>query len=74
MSQGQRFAMLTLAGMGCLSAAAAAFAAAPESVDHRGLLIERVFEAFRSPPAEARPFVRWWWNHDPQKGFREPGI
>jgi len=20
------------------------------------------FEAFRNPPAEAKPFVRWWWN------------
>ncbi|MDD2381021.1 MAG: glycosyl hydrolase [Mariniphaga sp.] len=21
-----------------------------------------LFEGFRDPPAEARPFVRWWWN------------
>jgi len=25
---------------------------------------DELYEAFRSPPAEARPFVRWWWNGD----------
>ena len=23
---------------------------------------DKLYEGFRSPPAEARPFVRWWWN------------
>jgi hypothetical protein len=23
-----------------------------------------LYEAFLNPPAEARPFVRWWWNGD----------
>ena len=21
-----------------------------------------LYEGFRDPPPEARPFVRWWWN------------
>ena len=21
-----------------------------------------LFSGFQNPPAEARPFVRWWWN------------
>jgi len=25
---------------------------------------DELYEAFRDPPAEARPFVRWWWNGD----------
>lgn len=25
---------------------------------------DTLYEAFRDPPAEARPFVRWWWNGD----------
>jgi hypothetical protein len=36
----------------------------PEAVEHRDLPIEKVFGAFKSPPAEARPFVRWWWNNN----------
>jgi hypothetical protein len=23
---------------------------------------ESLYDGFKSPPAEARPFVRWWWN------------
>ena len=23
---------------------------------------EELYDAFTNPPAEARPFVRWWWN------------
>ncbi len=23
---------------------------------------DQLFDSFRNPPAEARPFVRWWWN------------
>ncbi|WP_296635351.1 hypothetical protein [Polaribacter sp.] len=23
---------------------------------------EDLFQKFQDPPAEARPFVRWWWN------------
>jgi len=25
---------------------------------------DALHESFRNPPAEARPFVRWWWNGD----------
>ncbi|MEI6178819.1 MAG: glycosyl hydrolase, partial [Verrucomicrobiota bacterium] len=25
---------------------------------------DKLYEAFLNPPAEARPFVRWWWNGD----------
>ena len=25
---------------------------------------EELYAVFRDPPAEARPFVRWWWNGD----------
>lgn len=28
------------------------------------LAAEPLYEGFRSPPASARPFVRWWWNGD----------
>jgi len=24
--------------------------------------VESLFQLFRNPPAEAKPFVRWWWN------------
>ncbi len=23
-----------------------------------------LYKGFQNPPAEARPFVRWWWNGD----------
>ncbi|MBU1822899.1 MAG: hypothetical protein KKG00_15535 [Bacteroidetes bacterium] len=23
---------------------------------------DELFEGFRNPPADARPFIRWWWN------------
>jgi len=23
---------------------------------------DRIYDAFQNPPAEAKPFVRWWWN------------
>ncbi|RPJ56943.1 MAG: hypothetical protein EHM23_22100 [Acidobacteria bacterium] len=26
------------------------------------LAADQLYESFRNPPAEARPFVRWWWN------------
>src|SRR5436190_21663749 len=25
---------------------------------------DRLYDGFVDPPAEARPFVRWWWNGD----------
>lgn len=25
---------------------------------------DNLFQQFRNPPSEARPFVRWWWNGD----------
>jgi hypothetical protein len=48
----------------CLLASPLGAETPPESLDHRDLPIEEVFEAFRNPAAEARPFVRWWWNHN----------
>jgi hypothetical protein len=24
--------------------------------------LDDIFQGFRTPPAESRPFVRWWWN------------
>lgn len=33
-----------------------AFAAEPDKN------VNALFDAFQSPPAEAKPFVRWWWN------------
>ncbi|MEI7899019.1 MAG: glycosyl hydrolase [bacterium] len=41
--------LLTLAGGSWTTAAAAE---------------DALYEAFLNPPAEARPFVRWWWNGD----------
>ena len=34
----------------------------PESVEHQDISIEALAQGFLNPPAEARPFVRWWWN------------
>jgi len=44
-------ALLTAVLPGCL----------PRSTD-RNQSEPDLFEGFRNPPAEARPFVRWWWN------------
>jgi len=42
----------------------APFGAEPKSVDRQNLFIDQIYEGFKNPPAEARPFVRWWWNND----------
>jgi len=42
--------------------ASAVVAVEPESVDRVDVGIDEVFVGFQNPPAEARPFVRWWWN------------
>lgn len=34
----------------------------PGSLDYRELPMETLEKGFQNPPAEARPFVRWWWN------------
>jgi len=47
-----------------LLAVAVPAATSPEAVEHRDRPIEQVFETFQDPPAEARPFVRWWWNNN----------
>jgi len=26
--------------------------------------VDNLYSSFKNPPAEARPFVRWWWNGD----------
>ena len=36
----------------------------PESVNHRTCRLTASSRAFHNPPAEARPFVRWWWNNN----------
>ncbi len=33
----------------------------PESVQRRDISLETLAQGFLNPPAEARPFVRWWW-------------
>ena len=53
-----------VAGLAILLAVPVLAATRPESVNHRDLPIEQVFQAFCDPPAEARPFVRWWWNNN----------
>ena len=30
----------------------------------KGLTTEQLYEEFRQPASEYRPFVRWWWNGD----------
>lgn len=50
--------------IGCILTCSLLAKTPPESVNHRDLSIEKVYEAFRNPPAEARPFVRWWWNNN----------
>ncbi len=47
-----------------LTTTSASSRTSPESLDHRDRPVEEVFEAFRNPAAEARPFVRWWWNNN----------
>ena len=39
-------------------------AAEPASVERQNLSMDKIYEGFRTPPPEARPFVRWWWNHN----------
>ena len=29
-----------------------------------GLTTEQMYQEFRQPASEYRPFVRWWWNGD----------
>ena len=31
---------------------------------HGTLTTEQLYEGFRQPSSEYRPFVRWWWNGD----------
>ena len=31
---------------------------------HDTLTTEQLYQTFRQPPTEYRPFVRWWWNGD----------
>ena len=39
-------------------------AVTPESVNRIDISSDKLYEGFRDPPAEARPFVRWWWNNN----------
>ena len=39
-------------------------AVAPDSVNRVDVAIDTVYQGFQNPPAEARPFVRWWWNNN----------
>lgn len=34
----------------------------PEALNYKELSSEALFEGFQAPPAEAKPFVRWWWS------------
>ncbi len=38
---------------------------------------DQLYEVFQQPPAQARPFVRWWWNGNcvtPEEVVREIGV
>lgn len=34
----------------------------PKALQYRELPLETLYQGFQNPPAEARPFTRWWWN------------
>lgn len=51
-------------GWFCFFAASVCMGVSPESVDRQDISIDKVYEGFKNPPAEARPFVRWWWNNN----------
>jgi len=36
----------------------------PESLQLRPLPVRDLYKVFQNPPAEARPFVRWWWSNN----------
>lgn len=36
----------------------------PESLQYREIPMETLERGFQTPPAEARPFVRWWWTNN----------
>ncbi len=55
-------ALLLAAGM--LAAASVGTAADPKSLDRKNPSIDAVYEKFRNPPADARPFMRWWWSNN----------
>jgi len=39
-----------------------AVAMKPDSVNRVEVSFDKLYKGFQEPPAEARPFVRWWWN------------
>jgi arylsulfatase A-like enzyme len=41
-----------------------AFQDRPMSVERQNLSMDKIYEGFKTPPPEARPFVRWWWNNN----------
>jgi hypothetical protein len=61
---GSAFRRILCLGGCCLFAASVCTGAEPASVDRQDLSIDRIYEGFKEPPPEARPFVRWWWNND----------
>jgi len=48
----------------CILSASTIFGVTPASVERQDLSIDQIYQGFKSPPSEARPFVRWWWNND----------
>lgn len=57
-------------GAGCMGAAALVAAgtrgrlAAAQTPAGEGESADALWNGFREPPTNARPFVRWWWNGD----------
>jgi len=44
--------------------ALAIIACQPNDQTHNGDKVDSLYIGFQHPPAEAKPFVRWWWNGD----------
>ncbi|GEM_PF-806461 len=43
------------------------FAVEPEDWQLTPLPVQDLYKVFQNPPAEARPFVRWWWSNNQVK-------
>lgn len=57
-------AVVVIATHGYLGNASTALGVSPKSVDRMEMPTAAIYPGFQNPPAEARPFVRWWWNNN----------
>jgi hypothetical protein len=53
----KKFIIVTILGL--LSVPALSKEKSPLPVEHRD---DALFESFKTPPNEARPYIRWWWG------------